>query len=47
VVTAMQRLAENAKVQEEACRALWILAFFNDENRAKIGAQVGCRHEDT
>ncbi len=39
MVTAMGRHAENAKVQEEACGALCNLAF-NDENRAKIGAQV-------
>ena len=40
----MGRHAENAKVQEEACGALWILAV-NDENTAKIGAQVENRHE--
>ncbi len=44
VVTAMGRHEENAKVQEEACRALWSLAV-NDENRAKIGAQVEYIHE--
>ncbi len=38
VVTAMRR-HENAKVQESACGALWNLAA-NDENQAKIGAQV-------
>ena len=44
VVTAMRRHAENAKVQEEACGALCNLAV-NDENTAKIGAQVENRHE--
>ena len=45
VVTAMRRHAENAKVQEEACRALWNLASKHPENTAKIGAQVENRHE--
>jgi hypothetical protein len=44
VVTAMGRHAENAKVQEEACRALWNFAV-NAKNKAKIGAQVEKRHE--
>jgi hypothetical protein len=44
VVTAMGRHAENAKVQEEACGALWELAV-NHENKAKIGAQVENMHE--
>jgi hypothetical protein len=39
VVTAMRRHAENATVQEEACWTLGNLAV-NDENQAKIGAQV-------
>ncbi len=42
VVTAMRR-HENAKVQENACGALWNLAA-NDENQAKIGAQVESMH---
>ena len=45
VVTAMRRLAENAKVQEEACGALGNLAKDHPENQAKIGAQVENRHE--
>ncbi len=47
MVTAMRRLAENAKVQENACRALGNLAnnAENAENRAKIGAQVENMHE--
>ncbi len=45
VVTAMRRLAENAKVQESACRALWSLAAYHPENQAKIGSQVENRHE--
>jgi hypothetical protein len=44
VVTAMRRHAENAKFQEAACGALWLLAA-NDENRAKIDAQVENIHE--
>ena len=44
VVTAMGRHAENEKLQEEACQALFIIAF-NDENQAKIGAQVENIHE--
>ena len=44
MVTAMGRHAENAKVQEEACGALWELAV-NHENKAKIGAQVENMHE--
>ena len=44
VVTAMGRHAENAKLQEEACRALGNLRI-NDENQAKIGAQVENIHE--
>ena len=44
MVTAMRRHAKNAKVQEEACRALWNVAA-NDENQAKIGAQVENMHE--
>ncbi len=44
-VTAMRRHAENAKVQEEGCRALWNLAV-NNENLAKIGAQVDNTHEN-
>ncbi len=44
VVTAMGRHAENAKVQEYACGALGNLAV-NDENQAKIGAQVESMHE--
>ena len=43
VVTAMGRHVENAKVQEEACGALRNLAV-NDENQAKIGAQVQNSH---
>ncbi len=45
MVTAMRRHAENAKVQEEACGALWILAADHPENLFKIGAQVENRHE--
>ena len=45
MVTAMGRHAENAKVQENACRALWSLAVKHPENQAKIGAQVENRHE--
>jgi hypothetical protein len=44
VVTAMRRHAENAKVQENACGALWSLAF-NSKNTAKIGAQVENIHD--
>ena len=44
MVTAMRRHAENAKVQEEACRALWNVAA-NAKNQAKIGAQVENMHE--
>ncbi len=44
VVTAMGRHAENATVQEEACRTLGNLAK-NDENKAKIGAQVENIHK--
>ena len=44
VVTAMGRHAKNAKLQEEACRALGNLAII-DENQAKIGAQVENIHE--
>ncbi len=40
MVTAMRRHAENAKVQENACRALCNVAAKHPENRAKIGAQV-------
>ena len=40
----MRRHAENAKVQENACGALFNLAA-NDENLAKIGAQVENRHD--
>ena len=40
VVTAMRRLAENAKVQENACRALRNLAADHPESTAQIGAQV-------
>jgi hypothetical protein len=47
VVTVMRRHAENAKVQEEACRALWNLAANHPENKAKISAQVENRHEYT
>ena len=45
VVTAMRRLAENAKVQENACGALCNLAKDHPENQAKIGAQVENMHE--
>ncbi len=45
MVTAMGRHAENAKVQEEACMALWSLAANHPENQAKIGAQVENMHE--
>ncbi len=45
VVMAMRRHAENAKVQEEACRALWNVAVKHPENTTKIGAQVENRHE--
>jgi hypothetical protein len=45
VVTAMGRLAENAKVQEEACGALRNLAADYPENRARTGAQVENIHE--
>ena len=44
VVTAMGRQAENERLQEETCRALGNLAV-NDENKAKIGAQVENIHE--
>ncbi len=44
VVTAMRRHAENAKLQEEAFRALCNLAA-NDENEARIGAQVESIYE--
>ena len=44
VVTAMGRHAENAKVQEKACRALRNFAV-NAKNQAKIGAQVENVHE--
>jgi hypothetical protein len=44
VVTAMRRHAENARLQENSCAALWSLAL-NDENQAKIGAQVESIHE--
>ena len=45
VVTAMRR-HENSELQENACRALWNLAV-NDENQAKIGAQVESMHDYT
>ncbi len=45
MVTAMGCLAENAKVQEEACRALWNVAAKHPENTAKIGAQVENMHD--
>jgi hypothetical protein len=44
VVTAMGRHPENATLQEEACETLGNLAI-NDENKAKIGAQVENIHE--
>ncbi len=44
VVTAMGRHAENAKLQEEACKTLFNLAM-NDKNEAKICAQVANIHE--
>ena len=44
VVTAMGRHVENEKVQEKACMTLHNFAF-NDENKAKIGAQVENIHE--
>ncbi len=44
MVTAMGRHAENAKLQEEACGALWVLAA-TAKNRAKIGAQVENIHD--
>ncbi len=47
VVTAMRRHAENARLQESASWALWNLAANHPENKAKIGAQVESRHEDT
>jgi hypothetical protein len=40
VVTAMGSHAENAKLQEEACKTLRNIAVINDQNKAKIGAQV-------
>ncbi len=40
VVTAMGRHAENAKLQEEACKSLCNLAKNQPKNKAKIGAQV-------
>ncbi len=46
MVTAMRRLAENARLQENACGALQSLAH-HPENKAKIGAQVENRHEYT
>jgi hypothetical protein len=46
VVTAMGRHPENAKLQEEACRALYSLADNQPENKAKIGAQVENIHEN-
>ncbi len=45
VVTAMGRHADNARVQANACGALWNLAVTHPENKAKIGAQVENRHE--
>ena len=36
MVTAMGRHAENAKVQEEACMALWNLAADHPENQQRI-----------
>jgi hypothetical protein len=36
VVTAMGRHAENAKVQEEACMALWNFAADHPENQHRI-----------
>ncbi len=44
MVTAMGRHAENATLQEIACRTLLSVAI-NDENKAKIGAQVESIHE--
>jgi hypothetical protein len=44
VVTAMGRHVENETLQEEACKTLFNLAI-NDENKAKIGAQVENIHE--
>jgi phage tail protein X len=44
VVTAMGRLAENAKVQEYAREALRNLALTHPD-KAKIGAQVENMHE--
>ncbi len=46
MVTAMGRHPENAKLQEEACRALYSLAANHPENKAKIGAQVENIHEN-
>ena len=40
----MGRHADNARVQEETCGALCNIAD-NDENQAKIGAQVESIHE--
>ena len=45
VVTAMGSHAENAKLQEEACKTLRNIAVINAENKAKIGAQVENIHE--
>ncbi len=47
VVTAMGRHADNTELQDKACGALWNLAAYNAENKAKIGAQVENRHEYT
>jgi hypothetical protein len=44
VVTAMRRHAENAKLQEWASGAMWVLAA-NDESQARICAQVENIHE--
>ncbi len=44
MVTAMGRHVENATSQEEACKSLCNLSI-NDENKAKIGAQVENIHE--
>ncbi len=44
VVTAMGSHAENATLQEIACRTLLSVAI-NDENKEEIGAQVESIHE--
>jgi hypothetical protein len=43
----MRRHTENAKLQEWACNALWQIAFNDEENKARIGAQVENIHDYT